>query len=346
MIDPSRAAAAAALLLAGLFLAACGANTSPPTVLGQPGPLVQRSSKPKSCETKPCIYVANGNGNSITAYPETANGNVAPALSISGPATSLEAPSGVALDASGKIYVSNSQGASVLTVYSPGSHGNVAPVSRIIDERSGDYIAAPGGVNLDADDNIYIPGVSSNSMSVYAAGAYGNAKPIQFIEGRKTKLDAPRTAAVAKNHTIYTCNYSGDSVTVYASGASGNVAPIRTISGNKTNLNGCTGLALDSAGNIYTSNYLSGSSGPAGINVFAKGAKGNVRPIATIAGAKTGIDGADGVALDSGDNIYVADYNTANVYVFAKGAKGNVPPIRTIGGRHTLLDAPDGLTVH
>jgi DNA-binding beta-propeller fold protein YncE len=80
------------------------------------------------------FYVANARaGGSITAYGVNATGNSAPAMKIAGAKTGLNSPSGVAIDAAGYVYVSNlpQNGNGFVTVYAPGSNGNVAPVQRI-----------------------------------------------------------------------------------------------------------------------------------------------------------------------------------------------------------------------
>lgn len=82
------------------------------------------------------------------------------------------------------------------------------------------------------------------------------------------------------------------------------------------------------------------------MTVYAKDANGDVAPIRTISGSNTGIDGPNGIAVDSDDNVYVAEYFTDSVTEYAKNAHGNVAPIRTISGSNTLLDEPAGLTVH
>ena len=52
------------------------------------------------------------------------------------------------------------------------------------------------------------------------------------------------------------------------------------------------------------------------------GSNGNVAPTATIGGSNTGLSGPEGIALDSGGNIYVADANAASVFVYPAGASG------------------------
>jgi hypothetical protein len=64
-------------------------------------------------------------GFSVTEYAATANGNVAPSRSIYGANTKLFAPQGVAVDASGNIYVSDMNGR--IDVYAPDANGDAKP---------------------------------------------------------------------------------------------------------------------------------------------------------------------------------------------------------------------------
>jgi hypothetical protein len=93
------------------------------------------------------IYVTNDRAsNSITVYPAGSKGDVAPKAIISGSNTGLSTPRGIAIDSSGNIYVANASdgvvldgveedinetGPATITVYPPGSNGNVKPFKTI-----------------------------------------------------------------------------------------------------------------------------------------------------------------------------------------------------------------------
>jgi sugar lactone lactonase YvrE len=81
------------------------------------------------------------------------------------------------------------------------------------------------------------------------------------------------------------------------------------------------------------------------INAFALGASGNAKPVATIAGPNTGLNGPAGLAFDIHGDLYVANSNTASILEYPAGAYGNVTPGRTIIGPATGLASPSGLTV-
>jgi 6-phosphogluconolactonase (cycloisomerase 2 family) len=76
---------------------------------------------------------------------------------------------------------------------------------------------------------LYVVNSQSNSVTVYASGATGNATPTQDISGSNTGLDGPFGVAVDGSGDIYVTNSLDDTITVYAAGATGNVAPIRDI---------------------------------------------------------------------------------------------------------------------
>jgi secreted PhoX family phosphatase len=132
-------------------------------------------------------------------------------------------------------------------------------------------------------------------------------------------------------------------VTVYAAGSSGNVAPAQTITGSQTALDSPDGIAVDAGGNIYVVNPGAELGPPSSVTVFGAGANGNVAPIRTISGPKTGLGAgySDGIALDASGTIYVATSGaTARVTIYAATANGNVAPIRQISGSNTGLQSP------
>lgn len=120
----------------------------------------------------------------ILTFAETANGNVAPLSSLAGYKTQLSGSawwgaSGIRYDSHGRLVVcSNNSKPQVLT-FAPGAHGNVAPTGTL-------FVPGCYGITLDARDNVYV--AFQGSISVYAAGAAGSAKPIRIISGNLTTL--------------------------------------------------------------------------------------------------------------------------------------------------------------
>ena len=79
----------------------------------------------------------------MTEYAEGATGNAAPVATISGSATGLSFPQGVAVDSAGHLFVTNS-GADSVTEYAEGATGNTAPVATISGSATG--LNEPDGV--------------------------------------------------------------------------------------------------------------------------------------------------------------------------------------------------------
>src|SRR6267143_3182572 len=138
---------------------------------------------------------------------------------------------------------------------------------------------------LVAGKPLYVANYFGNSITVYAAGASGNATPTATIAGGNTGWYNPAGIALDGAGNIYVANDGGSSITVHAAGASGNVTPMATIAGANTGLSFPYGIAVDGAGNIYATNPIGNS-----ITVYAAGANGNATPTVTIAGSNTGLN--------------------------------------------------------
>ena len=300
------------------------------------------------------IYVTNdaggegGNG-TVTVYPAGSNGNLAPSSTIGGSNTGLNAPAGIALDASGNIYVANGfglggqNGPYRATVYPAGSNGNVAPSSTIGDSNT--YLYTPSGIALDASGNIYVANAFDNAVTVYPAGSNANVAPTSTIGGPKTGLDTPVGIALDAGGNIYVANDGSaiggnDTVTVYPAGSNGNVAPSSAIAGFNTGLNGPLGIALDASGNIYVTN-----DGGNTVTAYPAGSNGNAAPRSTIAGSNTGLNFPVGIALDAGGTIYVANDGSNAVTIYRAGSNGNIAPSSAIAGSNTGLEYPYGIAL-
>jgi len=323
----------------------------------------------------------NGSGQATTLLTAGTTPGSAVVAATSAGVSATAAVTVTGLVAGKLLYVANQAGNNIL-VFAAGASGNATPMATIAGGNTG--LDFPYGVAHDGAGNIYATnsgssGVGSSSITVYAAGANGDAAPIATIRGSNTGLNFPLGIALDGAGDIYVANFGASNILIFAAGASGNVTPIATIAVASP----CTtyGVALDGAGNLYVTNFgcnnvlifaagsgnatliAGGNTGltdPAGIaldgagkiyvanpgnlsiTVYAAGASGDATPIATIRGSNTGLTGGPyGIALDGAGNIYVANpLNSNNVLVFAAGASGNVTPIATIAGGNTGLNFP------
>ncbi|MGD0120114.1 MAG: beta-propeller fold lactonase family protein, partial [Candidatus Binatus sp.] len=307
------------------------------------------------------IFIANQF--EVTAYPADSNGDVAP-IAVT---PDMAAPSGIARDASGRIYVTN-RATNTVTVYAADANGNVPPIAVI--GGSNTRLASPAAITLDAGGKIYVLNSAQypkGSITVYPPLATStgllNEAPVASIAGSKTLLDSPTGVAVDSQGNIYVANEEGGPVvrherndrgrvTVYAAGSDGNVAPIATISGAATGLSYPIGIALDSSGNVYVGNAETANAGSnpssASITVYPAGSHGNAAPIDVIAGENTDLDYPQGIALDSAGNLYAEGYVSEvgySINTYPAGSNGNVSPTATIAGADTGLYGPFGIAL-
>jgi tripartite motif-containing protein 71 len=291
------------------------------------------------------IYATNSCDGAVTIYAAQSNGDAAPIAVIGGSNTGLSYPEGIALDSSGNIYVADLSSRSVFVYPRLGNSTgalNEAPIAAISGSSTG--LSDPRGIAVDSKGNIYVAdGGNYNasppipaSVFVYAAGSSGNVAPMATISGSKSGLSTPYGIVLDSSGNIYACDIGLEtgieSVFIYPPLGSStgllNESPTASISGTNTLLGFPWGIALDSRRNIYVASFSGGVTvySPVGNSTGIL----NEVPIATINGSNTGLDGPNGIALDSSGKIYVADGDADSVFVYPAGSNGNVAPIATI----------------
>jgi hypothetical protein len=285
------------------------------------------------------IYVSNDSNeakvpDSITVYSSGSTGNSIPVRVISGPATKLASPGGIAVDSSGNIFVTSlnlaerSWGAVAILVYARGRTANVAPMTSI----DGDCarIAVTGAIAL-GNGNVYVtnPNVPGpQSVVVYSQRNLGTEADPIIVRPILGFLEY-----AARTHTGFWDNpYASRTMAMPELQC---LMPISNIVGDKTRINGAAGITVDPAGNIYVTNSDSDS-----VGVFQPGADGNVTPSLTIE-SPNGVEDSNAVAIDSEGKIYVAngggeiegrEVPTNTLTIYPAGSYANVKPIATLGG--------------
>jgi len=263
-------------------------------------------------------------------------------------------PYGIAVDATGNLYVADSSnhtirkinpGGTVTTL--AGKAGYSLPSDQISTSGDGTGSAArfsgPTGLAMDAAGNIYVVGSGENAIrKVTAAGVVttfaGGGSANLFIVPQGVAIDSAGNLYVADafNHTIHKVT-PGGVVTTVAGSASGSADGV----GTAAMFFGPRGVAIDAAGNLYVAD-----SGNATIRKISP--DGVVTTFAGRAGVTGSADGAGtaatfnfpcGVAIDATGNLYVADSGNA---LIRKITAGGV--VTTLAGRAGQVGHADGGT--
>lgn len=200
-------------------------------------------------ETKQEMFLTVQHSNSVVVYRKKAHGKEKPLREVTGDATKLQDPHGIAVDSTRKLmFVVN--------------YGNAKSSSR----------NGPGSFELP-------------SISVYPLDAAGDVAPLRVIKGDKTQLNWPAGMTIDPEEGIlYVANDAGHSVLAFRVTDDGDVSPHRVIKGARTTLGNPTGVAVDpKARELWVSSFANHSA-----SVFPLDANGDVPPRRTIRAAPKG----------------------------------------------------------
>jgi hypothetical protein len=300
-----------------VFAVAAGLTTGC-TPLSSDDSLITRAA---AVAPTPLLYIANAFAPSVTEFPFTANGNVAPVREIFGSHTGMgQGLAGIAVDSTGITYVSAVDGG--ILEYAAGANGNVSPIREIT-------AATNGPVNgfelaVDSANNLYV--ANGTDIKVFAPGAHGVAPPLRDI-------------GVDRAGRLYAADLANVAILVFAAGANGNVAPIARIAGTKTTLASPRYIGVSPAGNMYVSDETEAQ-------VFVAGANGNVAPARTI--TFNGPNGPYGNVTIAHSNAFLGEFHESapwSVDAYRAGLHGGSNPLRIVVGSETQLADPVGAAV-
>lgn len=250
---------------------------------------------------------------------------------VNGPGTvaSFNAPTGIAVDASGNVYVGENdndlireispQGA-VTTFAGTGSPGSVNGTGTAASFNN------PQGVAVDANGNVYVADYSNNLIrEISPAGVVttlaGNGNQgAADSTGIKASFNNPTAVAIDASFNVYVADYGnnlirkispGGAVTTLAgSGTQGSADGTGTAASFKYP----TGVAVDATGNVYVAdwgNNLVRVITPAGVvSTLTSTTNGKTTPIT--------FSGPYGIAADAAGNIYVAAYGNSTILKIPK----------------------------
>jgi sugar lactone lactonase YvrE len=269
-----------------------------------------------------------------------------------GAAAGFNRPLGVAVDSAGAIYVADSGNHTVRKITQTGACttlAGAAGTSGALDgTNSGALFNRPSAVAVDNGGTVYVADTANHTIRKLTpggvvttfAGTPGTngtgANQFSFPQG--IALDSFGNVYVADtwNHAIRKIT-SGGAVSVFA-GQPG-ISGTNNGSGTAARFNSPQAVTVDAAGNVYvcdTGNQL--------IRIVTPGGS-----VSTVAGVALGVGSANGpisvarfnqpsgIGVDSGGNIYVADFWNYSIRRIAAGV------VTTIAGTDTNAGSADGI---
>jgi len=314
------------------------------------------------------IYVTDCNNHTIRrcAPPQAEVLNVTTLAGLAGQSGSADgtgsaarfnAPTGVAVDSTGNVYVADTNNYTFRKITPGGVVTTLAGTAGSSGSADGTGSAArfyyPYGVAVDSASNLYVTDSSNHTIrTITAAGVVttlaGTAGSPGSADGTGSaaRFNSPIGVAVDSAGNVYAGDYASHTIRKIAAG--GVVTTLAGTAGSSGSADGTgsaarfywpEGVAVDSAANVYVADY-------ANHTIRKVTAGGVVTTLAGTAGNSGSADGIGsegrlnapvGVAVDNVGNVYVADY--AN-HTIRKVTAGGV--VTTLAGRAGSYGSADG----
>ena len=243
---------------------------------------------------------------------------------IGGLNTKIEFQCGLYIDpANGDIYAVNNDTIDTLVIFSRKAIGDVKP-DRELHTPHGTF-----GITVDEEkQELFLTVQHDNAIVVYNKSAKGTEAPLRVVQGDHTGLADPHGMVLdSKRGLLFVTNH----------GSSHSVR--QNQSGNRKR-EGSPGFPLNRDDAVPGS----GKIGPPSITVYAKDAKGDVRPLRTIQGPQTQMNWPTGVSLDEERNeLFIGNDGGNSVLVFDANASGDAAPLRVIKGTASMVSNPTGI---
>jgi streptogramin lyase len=264
------------------------------------------------------VVLSDASGTIATAYihgvgegPQLAFGPAAQSTLGGG----FLAPTGVAVDGSGNVYVADYSQNTVTEM--PAGCASASCVTPLGGGFGGAWGVAVGGAG-----NVYVANAGFNTVEEMPPGC-GSSSCVTKLGGG---FDSPKGLAVDGSGSVYVADYSNDAVKEMPAGC-GSASCVTTLGGG---FDQPVGVAVDGSGNVYV-----GESGNNAVKGMPPGC-GSASCVATLGG---GFLAPTGVAVDGDGNVYVADTNNDAVKEVPIGCGSSC--VSELG----YLASPEGVTL-
>ena len=238
--------------------------------------------------------------------------------------SSLNAPYGIAIDASGDAWITNEGSTNVTELSTTGTQVTTATALNLF---------GPQGVAIDRSGNVWVANTAGNSVLKFAVTAGTVASSSSYAP---SGLAAPTAIALDSNGNAFVTSLNSSSV--YGLTNAGATYGSSPYTGNNGNITQPTGVAVGSTGSVYVTTGTGSLVQLSNTGVYA----------ATLNDGT--LTGSAGVALDASNNVFVTGNTTGTAVggavseFSASGSSTAVSPVQT-NLTNPLGVATDGTSV-
>jgi hypothetical protein len=295
---------------------------------GAPFAVASQAATPAVQPAYGTIWTVDTAANTLSEYGPGSSGAATAKATISGAATGLSSPTGVALDAVGNVYVANA-GNDSLTEYAADATGNATPTATIAGPATA--LDAPSSIAY-GNGQLWATDPADNLVEGFTAGTSGNELPAATITGSKTGLHHPVAIATSEDD-LWVANApttGTPSLLNFFIDRTGDVAPDSRVAGSKTGLVTPAGLALTDSDFGLDTVWVTDSGSDRVSSFVPEFGPANQAPDTSIHGVDTGLSDPSGVAVDALGRPTVANAGNQTVARFGANATGNAQPTQRL----------------
>ena len=272
-----------------------------------------------------------------------------------GGAARFNGPRGVAADAAGNVYVADTSNSTIRKITSAGVVSTLAGSALNSGSADGTGSAArfdiPWGVATDSAGNVYVADTYNETIrKITPAGVVSTLAGSPGLDGSAdgtgsaARFDFPSGVATDSAANVYVADDSNETIrkitpagVVTTLAGSANIEGSADGTGSAARFRSPEAIATDSGGNVYvaeSSNKTIRKITPAGVVTTLAGSPGLVGSVDGT-GSAARFRSPEGVAADSGGNVYVTD-----TYTIRKITAAGV--VTTVAGSPNLVGSADG----
>ena len=263
-----------------------------------------------------------------------------------GPAATFLLPLGIAIDATGNLYVSDSGNNTIRKITPAGVvttlAGKAGPAAYADGTGSSARFSAPWGVAVDSAGNVYVGDTNNQLIRMITpsgvvttlAGTPGTVESADG-SGPGSGFNFPAGVAVDSKGDVYVADQSNQAIRkVSPQGQISTLAGTATVFGSADGTGASarfrypSAVAVDGSGNVYVAdsgNYTVRLVSPNGVVTTLAGAVGSYG-IADGSGSAARFSNLQGITVDASGNVYVADSGNDTI---RKGVASGAPSIGT-----------------